>query len=51
MSQPKKHWETKVNQLQQRLEELAIAKEILQLKVQKAYHTLDQIKIQDSSNK
>lgn len=45
MNQPNHHWESRVAQLQKRLEELAVEKEMLKFKVQRAYHKLEQIKV------
>jgi hypothetical protein len=44
MNQPKKNWESQVDSIQKHLVELAEKKEMLVLRVKKAYMTLDQIK-------
>ncbi len=51
MNQPRSSWEAQVTNLQKRLEELAIEKEMLLVKVQKAYTTLEQIKGSNAINK
>jgi|GEM_PF-3765529 len=44
MNRNKMNWEERVDNLQKRLEELAIEKEMLLLRVKKAYVTLEDIK-------